>query len=182
MKSLRIIQILSKIAWVICKIIFILCIVGASCCLLSLIILPIMKDVVIYENTTFTVLLMEKGTDLPTAITAVAIGLGVCGVSIFLAKYTELFFKKELDLGTPFNKVIVRDMRKLALVHVIASLVMIIAIAITVAIVRHFYPDLPKFNDHYGGSIGFAITMLIISLFCDYGAEKEQQVNTEIKE
>ena len=33
------------------------------------------------------------------------------------------------------------------------------------------YPELDFSNDDHGGTIGFGIAMLIISLFCDYGAE-----------
>ena len=176
MKSLKTIQVLAKIAKIICTVLFIVCIVGASCCALSVIILPVTKDVILYEDKTFSVVLAEQGTSYIDALTGSVIGLIVCGVGIFLAKYTELFFKKELELGTPFDKGLVKDMRKMALIHIIVSIVASIITSIVYFIFKESVPDFNGTYDFNGGSIGFGISMLIISLFCDYGAEKANDV------
>jgi hypothetical protein len=178
MKSLKIIQTLSKIAWIICKVIFVLCIVGASVCFVSLIVLSIVQDVTLFESKVLSIAIMEKGVNLPSAITACIVGMITCGVGIFLAKYSERFFRKELDLGTPFNKEIVQDMRKLALVHLIVTLASYIGILIMCAIIKIFYKDLADFHHNIGGTFSFAICMLVLSLFCEYGTELE---NKEVK-
>ena len=174
MKSLRIIQILAKVAKIICTVVFICCIVGASICALSLILLPILRDTTIYDGKTVTVLLADKSVSLSSAITASAFGLVSAGVGIFLAKYSELFFKKELEVGTPFKKEIVKDMRKLAIIHIVVSLATTMVLATIYAIVKASAKELIDFNPHQGGSVGFGISLLIISLFCEYGAEKEE--------
>ena len=171
MKSLKAIQTISKVLWVICKVMFILCIVGAAGCLLSLVILPITKDVVVYEDVSLTVLLADKGTSVTAAIVACAIGLFVCGVGIALAKYSELFFKKELDKGTPFDKEIVKNMRVLALVHIAVSVGLGVILGIAVLIIRKTVADFGDVDISNGSSFWFGISLLIISLFCEYGAE-----------
>ena len=171
MKSLKIIQVLSKIAKILCTVLFIVCIVGASCCALAVILLPIFKDTVIYENKSFSIIIAENGSNYMTAFVGSLVGLIVCSTGIFLSKYTELFFEKELELGTPFNKELVKDMRKMALVHIFVSLGIAILLAILVGCFKLNYPELDFSNDDHGGTIGFGIAMLIISLFCDYGAE-----------
>ena len=177
MKSLKIIQVLAKIMRIICLVLFIVCIVGAAGCFLAVITLPIMKDVVLYEDKTFSIIIAERGVNWITALTGSIVGLISCGVGIFLAKYTELFFAKEIALGTPFKKEVVKDMRKMAIIHIVVSFVTVIAVAIVISSINAFNPELAHFDSGFGGTIGFGISMLVISLFCDYGAEKETEAN-----
>ena len=181
MKSLKYIQTISKVFWVICKVMFIVCIVGASICLVSLIVLPLTKDVVIYENKSITVLLAEQGTTVSSAISSAACGLFACGVGIALAKYTELFFKKELDLGSPFDKALVKDMRIVAVVHIVTAVVLMGIIALTQLILRHTVDELIDVETNYNASIWFGISLLVISLFCEYGAEQNKEKVKEVE-
>ena len=183
MKSLKVIQTLSKIAWVICKVMFVICIVGASLSLVTLLTVPFIKDVVLYEDVSLTILLADKDTNVTTAIVASVVGLLGCGLGIFLAKYTELFFKKELDLGTPFDKKLVENMRKVALVHIIASIALTIVIAITLGVAKKVAGEaITMKNGSIDGSFGFGIALLVISLFCDYGAERENPNTVDVKD
>ena len=175
MKSIRIIQVLAKIARVICIIVFVCSIVGAVGCMVGLIVLPLCKDIVVSDGKTLAELLIEKDMPLYKVYCALAVGLTSCGVSIFLAKYNELFYKREIEIGTPFNKEVVRDMRKTAIVNIITSLVLVIACSIAVAVVSNINKADMSFKFEYFSSIGYGITLLILSLFCDYGAELNQK-------
>ena len=186
MKSLKIIQVLAVICRVICIIVFVACIIGAVGCLLGLTILPIVKDVVVHDGKTIAELIAEDGkTTVETIIAGCGVGLFGCGVEIFLAKYNELFYKKEIAVGTPFNKEIVRDMRILALVNILVSLTAVIMVGIALGIVRALVRDVQHFNNYIGTPIGYGIALLVISLFCDYGAElnnKPEVMEAEISE
>lgn len=171
MKSLKIIQILAKILRVIFIVVFIACIVGASFCLLGLILLPIFQGTVIYEGKTFEVWLMDRDIPLYEAYLAVSTGLLSCGVGIFLGKYNELFFKEEIELGTPFSKDIVRKMRMVALINIIASFALGIVVGIGVGIVKAVNHSDFEFKYELLSFVGFGLALLVISLFCDYGAE-----------
>ncbi|MBO4285904.1 MAG: hypothetical protein J5880_01055 [Bacilli bacterium] len=186
MKSLKIIQVLAVICRVICIIVFVACIIGAVGCLLGFTILPIVKDVVVHDGKTIAELIAEDGkTTVETIIAGCGVGLFGCGVEIFLAKYNELFYKKEIAVGTPFNKEIVRDMRILALVNILVSLTAVIMVGIALGIVRALVRDVQHFNNYIGTPIGYGIALLVISLFCDYGAElnnKPEVMEAEISE
>ena len=171
MKSLKIIQVLAKILHVIFIVVFIACIVGASACLLGLILVPIFKGVVIYEDKTFEVLIAEKGAPLYQVYTGLAVGLLSCGVGIFLGKYNELFFKEEIELGTPFDMGIVKKMRMVALVNIVASLALAIVCGVGVGIVQYLNHSDFEFKGELLSFVGFGLAMLVISLFCEYGAE-----------
>ena len=182
MKSLKIIQVLSKILWVITKVMFVVCIVGASCCLLSVIILPITQDILIYEDVTIRIFLEDKNVSVATAITACALGILTCGVGIALSKINEKFFKKELDLGTPFNKDIVKEMRILAIIHVAVAVTLGSIMALTLSIVRRASGEIIDIRNDFGSSFWFGVSLLVISLFCDYGAEKDHSEAVDVKD
>lgn len=171
MKALRIIQILAKIARIICLIVFIACIVGASISLLGLILIPLCKGTVIYENKTVEVLIAEKGLPLYLAITNCAVGFISCCTGIFLGKYNELFLKEEIELGTPFTRDMVKKMRKVAIVDIIASFALALVCGIGIAIVQYVNHAEVEFKYEFMSFVSFGISLLIISLFCEYGAE-----------
>ena len=50
-------------------------------------------------------------------------------------------------------------------------LMAVIMVAIGVGIARALVRDIQHFDNYIGTPIGFGIAMLVISLFCDYGAE-----------
>ena len=181
MKSLKVIQTIAKVLRIICKVMFIICIVGASCCLLGAILVATLQDVVLYEDVNLEILLADKGTNVPTAIVACVVGLFVCGAGIALAKYTELFFEKELNKGTPFDKEIVKDMRILGFVHLIASVALGSTIALALFIIRRTVPDYLEVSNEGWGSFWFGAVLLLISLFCEYGAEKSQPEVVDVK-
>ena len=182
MKSLKIIQVLSKILWVITKVMFVVCIVGASCCLLSVIILPITQDILIYEDVTIRIFLEDKNISVATAITACALGILACGIGIALSKINEKFFKKELDLGTPFNKDIVKEMRILAIIHVAVAVTLGSIMALTLSIVRRASGEIIDIRNDFGSSFWFGVSLLVVSLFCDYGAEKDHPEAVDVKD
>ena len=182
MKSLKIIQTLCKIARVICIIIFVLSIIGAAGCLIGIILMPALKDEVIYNHKTLEQLLEKNGTNFNVALTAMIMAFVVCGVSIFLSKYTELFFKKEIEVGTPFNKDIVRRMRVLGVVHIVTGILTTVIVSSVIAIAVASNPDVENsrnFNLSNVSSLWFGIAMLIISLFANYDVEKEEALKKE---
>ena len=176
MKALKTIQTLCKVVKIICIIVFVCSVIGLVGCVIGAIVLPAMKDKVINDGKTLEMILLENKVSYTTAFASTIIGAISCAVSIFLSKITWMFFNKELALGTPFNKPLVKEMRKLALIHIIVSFVLLIGFAIAVGVIKandKSMQDLKNFGDV--GTIGFGISLLIVSLFCEYGAEKEEE-------
>lgn len=171
MKSLKTIQVLAKIARIICLILFVTSIIGVVGSTIAIISYPYVQDVIVSEGKTVAQLLSEKGLGIKHVYFSLATSLAGCGLNVFLAKYTEVFFKKELEIGTPFHTGIVKSMRKMALVHIISSIAFAVAVGIAVAFMEVFGGV--KINIEYSNlsTIGFGLSFLVLSLFCQYGAE-----------
>lgn len=187
MKSLRIIQTLFKVARVIALIFFILSIIGASGCFLAVIILASMSNVVLYDGQTLAQIMANNNTDINAVIASVVFGMLGCGFSIFLSKYSELFFLKELKAGTPFTREMAKEMRRYGLVYIIVTISATVIMSIAYGITAIFVKSLRSYDFSFHiGSIVFGLFMIILSVFCDYGAElqetKENEVVEEIKE
>lgn len=177
MKSLKVIQVLFKIARIIALIAFILCIIGASGCAIAIIVLNVMRDVVIQNGQTFTELLASKGVDINAIVTYVVFGMVICGANIFFAKYSELYFLREIKEGTPFTRAMVKDMRKYGLVYIIASLAATVVISTAYAITTIFIKSLDKYDYSYHvGSIIYGLFFIILSVFCEYSVEKDEEI------
>ncbi len=176
MKCLKIIQILAKVVRVLLLIAFIVCIIGAAGCILGLIIVPLMKDVVLYDNKTLTDIFWENDIAMGQVYAGLVGGLISCGMGIFLSKYNEIFFKEEIKIGTPFDMVIVKKMRKVSIVNIACSLATAIVVAIAMAIVLAVNGiKNSKFDINVFSTVGFGLTLLILSLFCEYGARKDEE-------
>ena len=185
MKSLKIIQVLAKIARIICLVVFIACIIGAAGCLIGLIIFCAIKDIPFNNGQTISSKLIEQGTNSETVIVAIIIGMASCGITIFLAKFNEIFYRNEIKEGTPFRKVVVRDMRITALVNIVVSFSFFITLAITVGIIKAFLRNIGDIRlDFSWWMIGYGVALLVISLFCDYGVELSNSnvIDTQVEE
>lgn len=182
MRSLRVIQVLAKIMRVVCIVLFVCCIVGASACLTALIVLPIIQNIVVQDGKTIADLMVENGVVIPDMYAGIVVGLLGAGVGIFLNKYNELFFEEEIRVGTPFDHDIVRSMRKTGLVNIIASGALVITAGIAVGIVSAIFQTKIKFEYSLFAAVGFGLLLLILSLFADYGAELEDKLKSTSEE
>lgn len=173
MKSLKVIQVLAKIAWVLCRIVFVVCIVGAAASVVGLSIFHLVQNVKINAEQTVAQLIEEQHIRIPEAYAGMGIALLSCGVGIFLAKYNELFFKKEIDERTPFKREIVKQMKTVAIVNILVSLALgiIAATAMSIVLSINHLESINRGDFSLFSTVGFGISLLIISLFCDYGAE-----------
>lgn len=181
MKSLKILQTLFKIFRIIALVLFILAIVGASLTFLALVLLFALRDVLLAGGQTITDILASNGIPFHVAYSALIVAFLNCGVTIFLAKYNEIFFKFEVDKGTPFDKEVVHKMRVLALVSVITSFAFAIIVAITLGIIAFVNRVSVNIDFSSFGGVGYGLALLLISFFCAYGAELEEQ-NKKAKE
>ncbi len=168
MKALRTIQTLFKIARVICIIVFICGIIGAASCALTLLVVPSLPEIEV-EGFNFEELLAENGLTMGLMYGALSVAILGCVLAIVLSKYTQKFCEKELEIGTPFNMDVVKRMRKLALFQIIAS----ISVSFVSGLVMGIIASLEGIDYNYDinilSTIGFGISLLILSLFCEAG-------------
>lgn len=187
MRSLRAIQIISKILRVLCIIVFICAIIGTAGCIIALPTLGAVVDIP-FDDTSIREILLEKGINVDSVYVYISIGLLNCIVVGFLAKWNELFFKREIEDGTPFSLRVVKDMRTTSIINIAVSLGAAIIAGIVIGVCEKAIPGFAKGRVDYGNASGitFGIVLLVISLFCQYPVEtatevksKEETINKE---
>ena len=104
MKSLKAIQVLFKIGMILSKIVFICCCVGFGCCIISVPFLAGSAEILKFGDFTLHGLIeKEAGMSLGSMYSAMVIGAIACACEAVLAKFAEVYFKRELRAGTPFR-------------------------------------------------------------------------------
>ena len=174
MKSLRRIQVLYKVAKILCWVFFGLCIAAAVGSTIGLIVIPASKDLTISEGKTVADLIAESGLSVNAAMTYCAFGIvhAAAGavVSVFLANYC----KDVLAIGTPFTRPLLKKLRWSAFIDLIASGAALLLCMIGSFIAHAADPSLKDLNYTNGVSITLAVCLLILSIFVEYPIEKEE--------
>ena len=173
MKSKKRIEVLVKVLWILCLIVFICCCVGAVGCVIGLGVFSAVQGIE-FDGKTIADMIVEKGVSVNDAYTGMAIGLFHCVVEGFLAMYLGLFFKKHSEKGVVFDKPLVKETRTVAIVYVIVSLAASILSGVGVGIAKVYDKTISVKSGGYI-SLAFAVCMLIVSLFLDYIADIEAQ-------
>lgn len=174
MKTLKIIQTLAKIAQVISKIVFICCIVGASGCVLGIISLASgLESLKIGGVTLKSIIQNEAGYSVGTLYTHMAASIFLCAGEGVVAKFADVYFKRELERGTPFDIVGSKELFRLGVIAVFVPLGALILAKITQGIMSHALADVEALNLDGWSSVGTGVALIIISLLCRLGAEQE---------
>ena len=192
MKSLKNILIVMKICRVICLILFILAIIGATGVVIGMATMPLVKDLPVpgKDLTVEQYLFEEHGITFPALYYAMGLGLIGSGVSIYLTKHLELYFKKIIAAGTPFSHECVKDTRHCALVHAIFSaseLVLCVIFSIIMCAIFKECSQIKGNNLGWGSGIMVSLLLLIFSFFFEYPVELSEKLepkeenNTEIE-
>lgn len=177
MKSLKTIQTLSKIGMILCKIIYICCIIGAAGCAVGMVSLPL-ADTGIFKIggvSIRTLIVNNAGIDpisLYPAMTEAAI---LCIGQTVLSKFAEVYFRNELAAGTPFTQDGAREMLRLGILTICIPLGCLIAAQIVSGIMAGFLncDDLLKIDN--GGSVSLGVMFIVMSVLCRCGAEMQAQ-------
>lgn len=163
MKSLQRVQKAANVLRILAKIGYILTIVGAIFC------------GIFGSNATVREWLAKEGTTFVTreyVCYCVCAAIG-CASGIALAYFNLRFYEAELAAGTPFTKPLVKELRKLGLLHILLP----IAASIVVAVVSAaMHTDV---NFDTAGGISAGIAYLLLSLPADYGADLTALVPNE---
>ena len=182
MKTLNTIQTISKIAKVISKIIFICSIVGLCLCIASIISLAIGTEGLKLAGVTIQGILQDKGNISDgTLYASLARATVYCIGTIVLTKLSELYFKNELEAGTPFTFDGAKEMLRLGIFSICITIGQEIIASIVYSVLAKSLTDVaPLPETEASGGVAIGIALIIISLICKYGAEQfVVQNNTE---
>ena len=165
-KTLSTILTVFKVAKIIAKVVFILCLVGAGGCLFALCMLPLVGNLI------STDWLIEEGfTSIPAACLACLVGAISCageGVFAFLA---ERYFGNVLNQGTPFTKDSSDESFRLGIASIIISVAISVASGIIFGIFALVSENVSDFDFDVSVTISTGLFFLFMSLIFKHGAE-----------
>ena len=160
-KSLKILQTVAKVARIVCKVLFILCVVGACGSLVGFIATLIVGP--LFETSGMS--------PLSTSILDYVVGLFSCAGEAILFRMGERYFEHELAAGTPFTKRGAKELFRWGIASIIVSLAVSVASAIVVGIVSVFSSSAVEPDITMSWSLGTGLTMLLLSVIFEHAAE-----------
>ena len=175
MNTLKTIQTLAKIGKVFSKIIFVCCIVGFCGCIVGIVSLALGAETFKLGGVTIhSMIENEAGLNLPTLYASMAVGLLFCGAEAVLCKFAEAYFKHELADGDPFTLRGAKELLRLGILTIVIPLGTVIVCSIGVSIADNMVPGIDKLSIGEFSSVGLGVMMIVLSLFCRYGAERNE--------
>ncbi len=173
MRSLNIIQTLSKIGKILSKIVYICCIVGICGCAVGAVGMLVGEyEVIKLKGMTLHAFLQsEAGVSTGTVWAAVTGGAVLCFGRLFVSKKAYELFKNELEVGTPFTVAGANELFRFGIIEAVAPLVATITAKIACEIIGNVIENTESLELSGGGSIGIGFMFVLLSLVCRYGAE-----------
>lgn len=161
MKSLKRILTLTKVFKILFKIAFICCIVGVSLGATSFTAILIVGK----QNTSEIFNDMHLDVTYKQALCSILSFVAYASFSIALYFKFYKYCENILKIGTPFNKQVVSETKKTAILSLVISIVCSIVISIICSCFK------VKDNYTHTLSLGYALFYLIIYFLLDYGAD-----------
>lgn len=176
-KSLKTIQVLSKIAKIFSRVLYILCMIGGISCLVGIVLLIAVQGLQV-EGETVRILIERKSeVAMSTIYFSCATGFVACLVECILCKFAYRYFDNELKAGTPFTEAGSEEIRRLGILTIVLPLAALIVQGIMFGIFKAVAPETSGSNMEITYSAGLGIMFIILSVIFKYGAELSQKPN-----
>lgn len=171
-KSLKTIQVLSKIGMILSKTTFVCCIIGFCGCIAGMISLAAGFEAIKIGGVTINgILQAEADVTTGTLYATMAVGMALSAGEAVVAEFAERYFKRELNDGTPFDLGGAKQMLNLGIITISVSIGSQILAAIIYAIFKATMEGVAPFDFGSAGSAAIGIMFIVTSLICRYGAE-----------
>ena len=173
MNTLKTIQTLAKIGKVFSKIIFVCCIVGFCFCIAGIVSLALGAESFRLGGVSIRgIIENDAGMSTPALYVSIAVGAVCCAAEAVLSKFAEVYFRHELADGNPFTLRGAKELLRLGILTIAIPLGTVIVCSIGVAIAEVIYPGVDELSIGEFTSVGLGVMMIVLSLFCRYGAER----------
>ena len=163
-KNLKVIQTTSRVLEIICKIVFIFCMIGAIGSLVGVVILSLSY----LSPSLVEKIESEGGRKVFQLIGDCLLGVVVSLEGIIVFKAHKDYFAMEQRDGTPFTFEGAKAFRTLGIMNIVAPLIAIVVASIISAIFN-CWSDI-----RLDVSFGMGLAMILLSFVFAYGAEKEE--------
>lgn len=175
-KTLNKIQKLAKVGLIVNKISLWCSIMGCVCCAILLIAQIIVGNTNLIGDSYLIDEYVKNNLKLSigSVYAGLSVGIIMSGFGIVTSKAAVNFYKKELDLGTPFEIEVADGLKKLGLTYIKFSIISVLVAGITYSIFDYYLSNVGELDIGNGYSIGIGIFYLIISLLCRLGTQTKQ--------
>lgn len=172
-KTLSTILTIFKVAKIVAKVIFILCIVGGAGCLIGLATLPLLDLAAAAE------FIAEEGLELSSAYAACFVGTITCAGEAVFAFFAERYFGHVLESGTPFTFEGAKESFRLGLASIIISVAVSVVSGLALAIAQLISSGGAQIDVDMSVSLTTGLFFLFMSLIFKHGAELKAAVPEE---
>ena len=172
MITLVTIQKLVRLGKILSKIIFTCCIIGICGCVAGIVSLAAGLETLRIGSVTLGGL-VEKSTEMSMGsfYATMAVGIILCAGEAVLSKFSLLYFRHELEDGTPFTLEGAQEMFRLGVLTVCIPFGSLLLAVITHSVLAQYLPDVAELKLDCDGSFALGIMFILTSLICKYGAE-----------
>lgn len=178
MKTLKTIQTLSKIGIIFSKIVYICCIVGIGGCVVGMAAMGIAGESVKLGGVTLHSILQEEaGVSTGTIWAAMAVGVILCIGEFVVAYMAHRYFDCELKAGTPFTMDGAKELLHLGIFAIWVPMAAAILAQVAHGLIAEFMVNVAPFQLDGFDSAGMGVMLIVLSLFCKYGAEVKEESN-----
>ena len=164
-KTLSNILTVFKVAKILAKVVFILCIIGCAGCLVALITLPFVENLVPIQS------ILEEEIEFSAVYPACIAGLVACMGEAIFAFLAERYFANVLNAGTPFTFAGAKECVHLGLASIIISVATAVVAGLAIPFIAILSENVSEFDFDTSISLSTGLFFLFLSLIFKYGAE-----------
>jgi len=175
MRTLNTIQTLAKVGRILCKIVFILTLIGVIGCVAGIVSLQLIPESIrIGEVTVRGLIERTAEISIGTCYAAMATGAVLCAGEAVLSKIAERYFVHELEAGTPFTLDGAKELQRLGICAICIPIGAKVIAEIVFHIMRNVFENVADLRGDEYLSLGLGVMLIVASLLCRYGAEVAQ--------
>lgn len=171
-KTRHTIQTLAKVGKVLSKIVSICCIVGAVGCIVGILSLAFGEFEARKIGGITIHSIIERSASIGTMYAEMTVGLIFCIGEAVIAKLAATYFQNEIAAGTPFTLSGAKELLRLGICTICISVGAWIGAEIAYTIITNCFSKVADMQLDGFSQVGTGIAMLLASLLCKYGAEK----------
>ena len=170
-KSLKTIQTLASLGKIFSQIIYVCCIVGGISCLVGITTLCGVNGLVIGGKDIASLIVSEGEIAIETLVFYCIAGCIACVTECIVAKFANIYFKHELNAGTPFTAEGSKEILRLGILTIAIPTGALLLEGVAFGIYEIIYPNAVQINMENMTSIGIGIMLILASVIFKYGAE-----------
>ncbi len=178
-KSLHTIQVLAKLGKIFSQIVFVFSLVGGIGCCVGFASLMGMNGLVIGGTDITALIVTESDRTMETLLFSCVSGLIACAAECVLSKFANIYFKRELESGTPFTNSGSREIRRLGILAVVLPLGARSLEGIVYGVYSIFYPMIEQEDMGDMTSVSIGVMFIVASVIFQYGTELKEQNEIE---